>query len=475
MAKLHFYNTLSRKLEEFVPINPKEVTLYTCGPTVYFDAHIGNLKTYVEWDLLNRTLKYLGYGVKRVMNTTDVGQMTSDADLGEDKMMKALKREKDKGREMTGQDIADMYTKLFLDDADSLNIERPTIISPATKHIPEMIALIKTLEDKGFAYVTKHAVYFDVSKFPTYTKLSGQKLDEKNVGVRDEVVVDPDKKSPSDFRLWQLDQESVMMWDTPWGRGFPGWHIECSAMAMKYLGDTIDIHTGGVDHIPVHHTNEIAQSEAASGQPFAHYWLHGEFLKVDSKKMSKSAGTFYILKDILDKGYSPLDFRFFCLEAHYRFPQNFTWDSIEGARVARKNIVEQVSMFLTLEHGKSPVDVSENPLREKFREFLADDLNLPGALSVMWEVIRSKELETGIKLALLLDYDNVLGLKLKDVETIYSKFSQSEQAEIMKIVSDREDAKKAKDWSRADELRNLLTARKVRITDTPSGPVPMPV
>lgn len=473
MAKLHFYNTLTRKREEFVPINPKEVTLYTCGPTVYFDAHIGNLKMYIEWDLLTRSLKYLGYGVKRVMNTTDVGQMTSDADYGEDKMMKAVKREREKGRDMSAQDIADLYTELFLHDADSLNIERPTIISPATKHIPEMIALVQKLEEKGFAYRTKHAVYFDVSKFPEYTKLSGQKLDEKEVGVRDEVVVDPEKRHPHDFRLWQLDQESVMMWDTPWGKGFPGWHIECSAMAMKYLGDTIDIHTGGVDHIPVHHTNEIAQSEAATGKPFARYWLHGEFLKVDGKKMSKSAGTFYVLKDILERQFDSLDFRYFALEAHYRFPQNFTWESMEAARSARMNLNEQVAVLLTMEHEKPAEDVLAHPLREKFAGFLADDLNVPGALSVAWEVLKSKELNNATKLALLLDFDQVLGFGLEKTGTIYTKFALDEIEEMQKLLDDREKAKMSKDWSKADEIRNLLTEKGVRIIDTPHGSVPL--
>lgn len=474
MAKLHLYNTLSRKLEEFVPIDPNQVTLYTCGPTVYFDAHIGNLKIYVEWDLLTRALKYLGYGVKRVMNTTDVGQMTSDADLGEDKMMKAWQREKEKGHEMTGQEIADLYTELFLGDVDALNIERPTVLSPASHHINEMIALIKKLEDKGYAYVTKHAVYFDVSKFPTYSQLSGQKTEDKNVGVRDEVVVDPDKRNPADFRMWQLDQESVMMWDSPWGKGFPGWHIECSAMAMKYLGETIDIHTGGIDHIMVHHPNEIAQSEAATGKPFAHFWLHGEFLKVDGKKMSKSAGSFYILKDVVSKGFDPLDFRFFALQTHYRFPQNFTWEAMEAARSARKMLVEQVAILKTLSHGSTAQPVSEHPLREKFAGFLADDINISGALSVVWEVAKSTELDPATKLALLLDFDNVLGLRFDSVETMYSKFSESEVAEIRKLLDDRESAKKSKDWTTADTIRDRLTEMKLRIIDTPSGSVPIP-
>ncbi len=461
-AKLHFYNTLTRKLDEFVPLNPPLVSLYTCGPTVYYDAHIGNLKIYIEWDLLTRTLKYFGYDVHRVMNTTDVGQMTSDADLGEDKMAKAVKREREKGREMTAQQIADLYTELFLQDSDSLNIERPWKITPASHDIQTMIDLIARLVDSGYAYVTKAAVYFDVSKFPDYTKLSRQKLDENQVGVRDEVVIDEEKRNPADFRLWQLDQEAILQWESPWGKGFPGWHIECSAMAMKYLGETIDIHTGGVDHIPVHHTNEIAQSEAATGKPFARYWLHGEFLKVDGKKMAKSAGTFYILRDIVERGFDPLDLRYFYLQAHYRYPQNFTWEAMEAARSARKSIKEEVEKLRSL-----ATDAESDVLKyeEKFAEHLANDLNVPGALSILWEALKDKEIAPKSKLVLIEKFDQVLGLKLLETE----KFSQ----EIYDLITERNEAKKEKNFARADEIRELLTRQGIRIIDTPQGSVPI--
>ena len=476
MTTLHFYNTLTRKLEEFVPINPEKVTLYTCGPTVYDYAHIGNLRAYTFADILKRTLNYYGYPVLHVMNTTDVGQLESDADLGEDKIMIGVRRAEAQGQHITAWDIAKLYTEKFIADRDSMNILPPDKLTPATQHVPQMIELIKTLEAKGFAYKTSKAVYFDVSKFSTYTQLSGQKLDKLIEGAREEVVVDSEKRNPMDFRLWQLDQPNhAMLWDSPWGKGFPGWHIECSAMAMTYLGETVDIHTGGVDHIPVHHTNEIAQSEAATGKPFVHYWLHNEFIRVDNVKMSKSKNNFYSMKDIVEKGFSPLDLRYLYLEAHYRFPQNFTWESLSGARSARMNVVEQMSMFLTLNHGKELVDVGGTKERLAFAGFIADDLNLPGALSIMWEVIKSKELSTEKKLSLLLDFDKVLGLQLDKVETIYSRFSEEEVTEIKKLLDDREDAKKVKDWSRADEIRNRLTEMKVRIIDTPEKPVALPV
>lgn len=475
MAKLHFYNTLTRKLEEFVPVNPEKVTLYTCGPTVYDYAHIGNLRAYTFADTLKRTLTLFGHNVHHVMNTTDVGQMDSDEDLGEDKIMIGVRRAAERGEQITAWDIAKLYTKKFIEDRDSMNILPPDELTPATEHVPQMIELIKKLEAKGFAYKTSQAVYFDVMKFPTYTQLSGQKLEHQLEGVREEVVVDPEKRHPADFRLWQLDQPNhSMLWDSPWGKGFPGWHIECSAMAMEYLGETIDIHTGGVDHIPVHHTNEIAQSEAATGKKFVNYWLHNEFIRVDNVKMSKSKNNFYSMKEVVEHGFDPMDLRYLYLEAHYRFPQNFTWESLEGARSARKNIVEQVCMFLTLEHNQEPEDVSKNELMEKFMSFLGDDLNMPGALSVLWEVIKSKELMTSTKLALVLKFDAVLGLNLAKVETIYSKFGTEEIAKIEEQISDRENAKKAMDWSRADEIRNRLTEQKLRIVDTPGGSVVLP-
>jgi cysteinyl-tRNA synthetase len=464
MDKLHLYNTLSRKLEEFTPIIPGKVTLYTCGPTVYNDAHIGNMKIYIEWDVLTRTLQYLGYEVTRVMNVTDVGQMTSDEDLGEDKMMKAVKREREKGREMSAQDIADLYTELFLKDMDALNINRPSVISAATRHIPEMITMISKLEEKGYAYRTEHAVYFDVSKFPEYSKLSGQKTEDKRVGVRDEVVVDPGKRHPADFRLWQLDQEAVMEWDSPWGKGFPGWHIECSAMATKYLGETIDIHTGGVDHIPVHHTNEIAQSEAASGKPFAHYWLHGEFLKVDNKKMAKSQGNFYILKDVIAKGFSPLDFRYFALQAHYRYPQNFSWEAMAAAHEARMLLKEQVGKLQSQIIGEADKKVVSD-YSEKFASFLKNDINVSGGLGVLWEVIKDKHLSAVDIIAIIEDFDKVLGLNLVEM----NEFSP----EIYTLIAERDSAKKMKDFTRSDEIRNLLTQKGVRIIDTPTGSVPV--
>lgn len=474
MVRLRFYNTLTRKLEKFVPLNPEKVTLYTCGPTVYDYAHIGNLRAYTFADTLKRTLRYVGYPVYHVMNTTDVGQLESDADLGEDKIMIGVRRAAERGEQVTAWDIARLYTEKFIADRTAMNILPPDKLTPATEHVPQMIELIKTLEAKGFAYKTSQAVYFDVSKFPTYTELSRQKLEQLREGVREEVVVDSEKRNPADFRLWQLDQPNhAMLWDSPWGKGFPGWHIECSAMAMTYLGETIDIHTGGVDHIPVHHTNEIAQSEAATGKKFVSYWLHNEFIRVDNVKMSKSKNNFYSLNDVVQRGYSPMDLRYLYLEAQYRFPQNFTWQALTGASSARKNLLEQFAIVQYFVAEKEPMDVAEHPLRKKFASFLADDLNIPGALSIVWEVVKEASL-TGIeKYSLLLDFDKVLGLKLAEVPTFGSFFSLEEQQGIRQLLIDRENAKKNKDWAVADELRDRLTQQSVRIVDTPEGPVPL--
>lgn len=474
-SKLHFYNTLGRKLEEFVPINPEKVTLYTCGPTVYDFAHIGNLRAFTFADTLKRTLTYFGYSVLHIMNVTDVGEM-SDTEMGEDKILIGLKRERAKNKDITVWDIAHLYTERFIEDRDSMNILPPDKLTPATEHVPQMIELVKILIEKGYAYVTKEAIYYDVTKFPRYTELSRQKLEDKREGVRQEVITDPNKKHPADFRVWQLDRpDHPMNWDSPWGKGFPGWHIECSAMSMTYLGDTIDIHTGGMDHIPVHHPNEIAQSEAATGKKFVNYWLHNEFIRVDGIKMSKSKKNFYSMQDVLEHGFDPLDLRYLYLEAQYRFPQNFTWEALKAAESARKNLGEQVAMIKTQLQGQKVETISGHELQEKFAAHLANDLNIPGALSILWEVIKSKELELPIKYSLLVDFDQVLGLRLAETKTIYDIFSESQVEEIKKLLDDRENAKKSQDWKAADEYRNRLTELSVRIIDTPDGPLPLPL
>src|SRR3989339_868759 len=355
---MKLYNTLSRKIEEFVPLNTPNVTFYACGPTVYDFTHIGHMRTYTNNDVLKRVLTYLGYKVSHVMNVTDVGHLTGDDDSGEDKMEKGAKKY---GK--TVWDVAKFYTEFFFKTTDALNILRPNIICKATEHVPDMIQLISKLNQNGFVYETKEAVYFNVMKFKNYGKLSGQKLDDKIQASREEVIVDPGKKHPADFALWLKRvgrfKDHTMYWPSPWGDGFPGWHLECSAMAMKYLGETIDIHTGGVDHISVHHTNEIAQSEAATGKQFVHYWLHVAFLTSYGKKMAKSEGNFVTLQDIVQKGYDPLVFRYLILTSHYRSSLNFTWRGLQGTQKALMSLREKV-----LSWGNDHSDFDEKLLKE---------------------------------------------------------------------------------------------------------------
>jgi len=469
MTKLHLYNTLTRKLEEFKPLNPPNVTMYTCGPTVYDFAHIGNLKAYTSSDLLYRTLIYFGYNVHSVMNVTDVGQLESDEDFGEDKIMIGVARERAKGHKITVWDLVKKYKEKFVADTRAMNMIPPVNLAAATEHIPEMINLVQKLVDKGLAYVTSQAVYYDVSKFPTYTELSRQKLEEKKDRVREELVSDPNKKSPYDFRVWQLDRpDHAMLWDSPWGKGFPGWHIECSAMSMKYLGETIDIHLGGIDHIPVHHTNEIAQSEGATGKQFVRHWMHSAFLKIDGTKMSKSKNNFYSLDDVIKKGFDPLDLRYFYLEAQYRIPQNFTWKGMSAAKNARMKINEQIQILRTEVYlQKLDLDESyDNALISEFDDFLASDLNIPGALSVLWKVIRSKMLAENEKLVLLFRFDKVLGLRLEEVKSVYEVLSKKDMEEVLDLVKRRELAKENKDFVEADELRKDLTEKGFRLMDT---------
>lgn len=389
---VQLYNSLTRKVEEFKPINQNEVLVYTCGPTVYSRAHIGNLRYLVFTDLLRRVLKSNKYNVKQVMNITDVGHLTDDGDLGEDKLEKAYKLAQTEGRKLTIWDIANAFTDFFVQDRDLLNVEPPEYFVKATENVPEMIEIIKTLESKGYAYVTEKAVYFDTSKFIDYTELSGLNLEELKEKAREEVVTDSNKRNPADFRLWQLDQpDHSMQWDSPWGKGFPGWHIECSAMAMKYLGEQIDIHTGGVDHISVHHTNEIAQSECATGKKFANYWLHCNFLKVDGAKMSKSLGNVYVLTDIIEKGYSPMDLRYLFLAAHYRFPQNFTIKALDAAKNAREKLVQEYLIARTIvqravfENKAATPIIANQEMVSKFNLACSADLNIPEALAIVWK------------------------------------------------------------------------------------------
>lgn len=454
---MRLYNTLTRKIEEFTPLNPPQVTMYTCGPTVYDYTHIGHLKKYVGDDLLRRVLEANDYQVKMVMNITDVGHLVSDEDEGDDKIEKMAQ---EKG--MTPGELAKFFEDYFLKSTAALNIKQPTIIPRATEHIKQQITLIEKLLKADFAYKTDQAIYFDVTKFPTYTKLSGQKLEEKEVGVRKEVVVDKEKKHPQDFALWFFPvgrfEHHILRWPAPFGEGFPGWHIECSAMAMTYLGETLDIHTGGIDHIPVHHTNEIAQSEAVTGTQFVKFWVHHEFLLVDGRKMSKSLKNFYTIDDLRNKGFDPLALRYLVLTAHYRDKLNFTWESLTAAQHALNNLREEIRAW---EHPK--IGCAE--FEQRFMEAANNDLNIPQALAVMWELVKS-DYPTSAKAESLLKIDKVLGLKLED----YLGKPLEVPEKVQKLVSQREQARKSGDYKKSDKLRHEIKTLGYEIEDTISGP-----
>ena len=437
--------------------------------TVYDYAHIGHGRKYVGDDILRRTLIRFGYEITHVQNVTDVGHLVSDADTGEDKL--------EKGAEKQGKtvwEVAEFFTKHFYDSMDSLNILRPTIICKATDHIPEQIQLVKTLIEKGYAYDTQEAVYFNVTRFPKYGSLfGGQKLEEKKVGARDEVKTGEHKQNPADFVLWFKRvgrfSDHTMHWDSPWGDGFPGWHIECSAMSMKYLGETFDIHTGGIDHIPVHHPNEIAQSEAATGKPFVKYWVHYAFLTVDGKKMSKSLGNFYTVDEVRTKGFDPLALRYFYLTAHYRKPLNFTWESLTAAK---NSLVELRLQIARLKESDRKSLSSEkldkvDVYRAKFNNALSDDMNTPQALAVAWEVVKSN-IPAPDKYDLLLDFDEVLGLRISEVPSDESIGTEIPQ-DVADLVHKREKLRKEKKFADADAVRDSIEEKGFILEDTSEG------
>lgn len=457
--KIKLFNTLGRKKEVFKPIKKGEVKLYACGPTVYDYAHIGHFRAYVFVDVLRRVLEYNGYKVRHVMNITDVGHLTSDADTGEDKIEKGAKRE---GK--TVWEIAEFYTKDFFDAMKKLNVKKPNIICKATDHIKEQIELIKRLEEKGYTYKTSVGLIYDTSKFKKYADFAKLKLEKQKAGAR--VEVDPEKKNPWDFALWITNQPThIMQWDSPWGRGFPGWHIECSAMSMKYLGETFDIHTGGVDHIPVHHTNEIAQSEAATGKKFVRYWLHNEFVLVEGQKMSKSLENIFTMKDIIRNRFDPLSLRYLFLTSHYRSQINFTWDSLTAAQNTLFTLRAQM-LFLRKPDRKKSNPKKIKKYREKFLGYINDDLNIPYAISLMWDLIRKeKEINNRDKLKLILDFDKVFGLRLKEVKKKRKILSK----EARELIEEREKARKRNDWKKADEIRERLRSMGIILEDTKEG------
>lgn len=462
--KVQIYNTMSRQVEEFKPITPNYVGMYGCGPTVYDYAHIGNLRTYIFEDTLKRVLLHAGYKVKHVMNITDVGHLTGDGDDGEDKMEKSAR---ESGKSVW--DIAKFYTDAFFKDYDSLNIIRPDVICPATQHIPQMIELIQRLEKGGHTYVAGGNVYFSIDTFPSYGKLARLNLDDLKSGAR--IDIDSNKKNPKDFVLWFTNSkfgEQAMMWDSPWGRGYPGWHIECSAMSMYYLGEHFDIHCGGIDAIPVHHTNEIAQSEAATGKTWVNYWMHGEFLLSEKGKMSKSSGEFLTLSVLKEHGFDPLDYRYFCLGANYRTQLQFSYQGLEGARAARLGLVERISGFGDLVADEKAISDKARDYMKQFDDFVCNDLGTPRALSVLWTLVKDEAITNDQKRFVLNYMDGVLGLKLSEVKA--QKAQEDFPQAVLDLVQKRAEAKKNKDWALADSYRNEITQLGFVVKDTPNGP-----
>jgi cysteinyl-tRNA synthetase len=449
---LKIYNTLTHKVEEFKPLRPPGVGIYSCGPTVYDYQHIGHMRRYFGDDILIRVLKLDGYKVHHVMNITDVGHLTSDADSGEDKMEKGSKKF---GKSVW--DVAKMFEQQFKDSCQELNINLPKDLMHATDYIKEQIELIKKLEVKGFTYKTADGIYFDTSKFPDYFKLSRQNPDELRGGVRVDLG---EKKNITDFALWKfspVDEKRQMEWESPWGVGFPGWHIECSAMSMKALGDSFDIHTGGIDHINIHHTNEIAQAEAATGKPFVKYWVHYNFLTVDGQKMSKSLGNFYTVQDVIEKGYDPLALRYLYLQTHYRQEMNFTFAALDAAKNALNKLYKDVASYV-----KPSVIIKD--YENDFLEFVNDDLNMSKALSVLWEVVKSDK-TPGEKLATVLKFDEVLGLSLSSSALILKKAEKEVPQGVQKLFEERESLRKQKKYEEADKIREKIIEMGYKVED----------
>ena len=468
---MKIYNTMTRKKEEFKPLHDNEVRMYCCGLTVYDYAHLGNIKIYINEDVLKRALMHAGYKVKHVMNITDVGHLTSDADTGEDKMEIGSKRE---GK--SAWEISKYYTKHFLEDLKKVNVLMPDIMPKATETIPEQIELIKKIEKNGYTYRTEDGIYFDTSKLKDYGKLSRLKKEGLKAGAR---IGMGEKRNPTDFALWKLspgDSKRQMEWDSPWGKGFPGWHIECSAMSMKYLGETFDIHCGGVDHIPVHHTNEIAQSEAATGKEPVRFWVHGEFLVVGKEKMAKSAGGFRTLQTLIDAGIDPLAYRYFCLTAHYRSQLMFDIGAVRSAQLGLSRMREFVERLAEVGESATKKDVLKLMDRTKgeFRKFIEDDLNTPRALALISDFMREINAmmdrnalgrEDAKRIyELMLDFDRVLGLKLGETS------KEAVPEDVQKLVLEREKLRKEKKFKESDSIRNKIKEIGWEVLDTPKGP-----
>ncbi len=464
---LYLFNTKTRKKEIFIPKDKNKVGLYTCGPTVYLYAHIGNLRTYIFSDILKRVLQYNGYKVTHVMNITDVGHLVSDSDEGEDRMVLSAKRE-----EKTPYEIAQYYTDVFFAHIKEVNVLPPTIACKATDHIDEMIEFVEVLLAKGLAYEISDGIYFDISRFPDYGKLSGIKLEEQMEGAR--VEVNPEKRHPADFALWKkAPKNHIMQWASPWGMGYPGWHIECSAMGLKYLKDFFDIHTGGIDHVPVHHENEIAQNWGYTGEDVVNFWLHGEFLQVDGGKMSKSLGNVYTITDLQEKGYDPLAFRYLVLNSHYRKKMNFTWQALDGASTAMERLRASLEDFRSVKESDEDTfsgngSSNEHELaghRRLFHKAINDDLNVSQGLAVLWDIVRGVK-PSSAYYDLIMEMDTVFGLDLGRSRAITAK---TLPAHLLDLVNEREEARQNKDWKRADEIRATLAEHGFILIDTPDG------
>lgn len=454
---IYFYNTLTKQKEIFKPENGNEVRMYSCGPTVYKDATIGNMRTNIFQDVLRRVLKYNGYKLKHVMNITDVGHLVSDADEGEDKMIKSAKE-----MHKDPKEIAEYYTKLFFEDLKALNIETPEIVCKATDHIKEMIEYVKRLIDNGYAYETSTAIYFDVSKLDKYGILSGIDVRNQKAGAR--VEVDPEKRNPYDFAVWiKAPENHLMKWESPWGLSYPGWHIECSAMGQKYLGETFDIHTGGIDLIPTHHENEIAQSKGAYGKIPAKYWMHGEYLLINGGKMSKSLGNVYLLNDIIKRGYDPLVYRMFTYTGSYRNKINFTWEGIEANSKALIKLREGYQKHLNGEDNVSCDTINE--FEEKFHKAINDDLNIPLAMGIVWDAIKYEKKSPDIA-KLLAKFDTILAI---DIDRKPVQEENNIPKEIIELAEKRKQARINKNWAESDKLRDEILSKGYTIKDTKEG------
>lgn len=453
--KIRLYNTLTKRKETFKPLKKDSVGIYCCGPTVYWYQHIGNLRSYVNWDILKKVFLANGYNVNHVINVTDVGHLTSDADTGEDKMEKASKKERKSPR-----DIASYYFNVFKKDLDELNVSMPDVWPKATEHIKEQIKIIRDLGKKGFTYKTSDGIYFDTSKSKDYGKLGNINIEGLKAGKR---ISLGEKKNKTDFALWKFSPENEnreQEWDSPWGVGFPGWHIECSAMSMKYLGDSFDIHTGGQEHIQVHHTNEIAQSEGATGKKFVNYWLHGAWLTDKGEKISKSKGGLYRLEELEEKGFSPMDLRYFFLSAHYRRPLNFSLEALKNSKNSLKRLKEIISK---LDKEKKVKAKNIETAYNEFLVFLNDDLNFPRALSYMWEILRDNKLNETEKYKLILKFDKIFSLDLVKEESF--KIPK----EVRKLADEREKMRKEKKWSEADKIREKINKLGFILEDKERG------